>query len=161
MCRAKAISIKSAAARRHALHHCVIRVNSRNDPGHDDSTLNIAIVLIYYIYNNNYYYWLIVTHWARLQLTLTLSVDTGASLSVVTVCSKYISICAARSLVCVICYQNCTILECLITRPWILTDPVILLIAEWCCPQALQQPTAGKPISYKQETRQYLGKNLW
>ena len=40
---AMAVSVKSAAARRRALRHCAIRVNSRNDLGHNDNTLNNII----------------------------------------------------------------------------------------------------------------------
>ena len=44
MCVAEAVPIKSAAARRRALRHCVIRVNSCNNLGHYDSAISAIMV---------------------------------------------------------------------------------------------------------------------
>ena len=43
----EAVSIKSAAARRHAMRHCVMRVNSQNAANAHDSALDIVIDIIY------------------------------------------------------------------------------------------------------------------
>ena len=54
---AEAVTIKSVAARRRALRHCVMRVNSRNDCGrykYDHIIIIIAIKWTFFARDNNH-----------------------------------------------------------------------------------------------------------
>ena len=53
---AEAVSIKSAAAQRRALRHCVIPVNSRRSEAEYDMTVNIAVHIIIIITNFRWRY---------------------------------------------------------------------------------------------------------